>query len=148
EGASYEDGIELVIRGILQSPGFLYVTELGDGASGETVTLTSHEIASELAYVFRGGPPDQELLDAAADESLLTADGREAQVRRLFETPLGRARAIQIVREWLGIDRILQTGKDTTAYPDFTDALRTGYWNETDAFVRGILDSSGGNVRD
>ncbi len=148
EGASYEDGIELVIRGLLQSPGFLYITELGEGSSGETVTLTAHETASELAYVFRGGPPDQELLDAAANGSLLTPEGREAQVRRLFQTPEGRARAIQIVREWIGIDRILQTGKDTTFYPDFTDALRTGYWNETDAFVRGILDSSGGKVSD
>lgn len=147
DGAAYEDGIELVIRGILQSPGFLYLTELGDGG-GASVTLTPFEIAAELAYVFRGGPPDQDLLAAAEDGSLLTPSGREAQVRRLFSSAEGRARAVQIVREWLGIDRILQTGKDNAVYQDFTDALRTAMWQETEDFVSSILDSSDGRVAD
>ena len=67
EGASYEDGIELVIRALLQSAGFLYLTELGNGApdANGVVTLTPHELASSLSYLITAGPPDQPLLDAA-----------------------------------------------------------------------------------
>ena len=35
DGATFNDGIELVISSILQSAGFLYITEIGDGAATE-----------------------------------------------------------------------------------------------------------------
>jgi len=148
EGASYEDGIELVIRGILQSPGFLYLTEIGDGTVDENVvTLTSHEVASELSYTITGGPPDDALLDAAVAGTLDTEDGREAEVRRLFATEAGQAHAVQLIREWLGIDRIAATAKDATIYPDFA-GVRDAMGQETADFVREVLKTTPGTVAD
>jgi hypothetical protein len=148
EGASYEDGIELVIRGILQSPGFLYLTEIGDGtAADDVVTLTSHELASELSYTLTGGPPDNALLEAASAGTLATPEGREAEVRRLFATDAGRTRAIQVIREWLGIDRIYSTAKDTNIYGGFA-GVRDAMGQETADFVREVLDTTPGTVAD
>lgn len=147
EGAAYEDGIELLIRGILQSPGFLYLTEIGAGGSEAVVALTPSEIAAALSYVVTGAPPDDALLQAAADGTLETPEGREAEVRRLFATEAGRARTVRVVREWLGIDRILATSKDANVYPEFA-AVREGMAAETNAFVREVLDTTPGSARD
>lgn len=148
DGAAYADGIELVIRGVLQSPGFLYLTEIGDGTEEDgAVTLTKHEVAAELSYDITGGPPDDELLAAADDGSLDTAEGREAEVRRLFETDAGQARAVQVVREWLGIDRIVATAKDAEIYPNFAD-VRDQMAQETNDFVRAVLSTTSGTVTD
>lgn len=145
EGATYEDGIELLIRGILQSPGFLYLTEIGDGSSGEIVTLTPSELASALSYIVTGGPPDDALREAAANGTLDTPEGREAEARRLFDTEAGRARTVRVVREWLGIDRIVSTSKDANIYPEFAGA-RDAMAAETDAFVREVLATTPGGV--
>lgn len=148
EGGTYEDGIELLIRGILQSPGFLYLTEIGDGTSTEPlIPLTSWELASALSYIITGGPPDDALLAAAANGDLETEEGRAAEARRLFETEAGRARAVRVVREWLGIDRINATAKDANVYPEFAGA-RDSMAEETNAFVREVLAATPGSVED
>lgn len=147
EGATYEDGIELLIRGILQSPGFLYLTEIGDGSPGPIVSLTPSEIAASLSYIITGGPPDDALIQAAADGLLDTPEGREAEARRLFATEAGRARTVRVVREWLGIDRITATSKDANVYPEFAGA-RDAMARETDAFVREVLATTPGGVED
>jgi hypothetical protein len=147
EGATYADGIELTIRGILQSPGFLYLTEIGGGGTDKVVTLTAHELAAELSYTVTGGPPDEALLEAAAAGALATPEGREAEVRRLFTTEAGKARAVQVVREWLGIDRISSTAKDATIYPNFA-AARDSMAKETADFVGEVLSTTPGTVSD
>jgi hypothetical protein len=142
EDASYEDGIELVLRGILQAPGFLYHTEIGPGTPEVDVQLSGFEIASALSYLVTGTPPDATLAGLAAGDGLLDPAAREAQVRRLFATDAGQTRAVQMVQEWLSLDRILQTSKDSTVHPAFGD-LRADMDQETQAFVRSILSSSG-----
>src|SRR6185503_20906589 len=72
---TYNEGIDLVTRGILQSVGFLYVTALGGGGSG-AIKLTNDELASNLSYLVAGSPPDQTLADAGTSGGLATADGR------------------------------------------------------------------------
>jgi hypothetical protein len=49
---------------MLQSPHFLYRSELGTD-SGGTYTLTPHEVASRLSYLLWGTMPDQQLMAAA-----------------------------------------------------------------------------------
>ena len=56
DGATFNDGIELVISSILQSAGFLYITEIGDGAATEFTNLQCG-IAAQLSYLFLGLPP-------------------------------------------------------------------------------------------
>jgi hypothetical protein len=138
---TYNEGIDLVTRGILQSVGFLYVTALGSGGTG-AITLTKDELASTLGYLVAGGPPDATL--TAAD--LSTPDARETQVRRLVATQPGRDRMVRVVREWLGVDRIADTAKDTTVYKDWTTAMRTSMDGESKKFIDEVVQRSTGTV--
>ena len=142
---TYNEGIDLVTRGILQSVGFLYVSALGPGGSG-TLKLTNDELASNLAYLVSGAPPDQTLLDMGTSGGLATADGRETQVRRLLGTQPGRDRMVRVVREWLGVDRITETAKDTTVYTNFTTAMRTSMDTESKKFIDEVVQKSTGTI--
>ena len=91
-GTSYSDGAQAVISAMLQSPYFLYRTELGT-QSGSTFTLTPFEVATELAYLLTGTTPDDTLL-AAADSvaaGSLTAD--------VDDRPAGDAPARHVERD-------------------------------------------------
>src|SRR4029079_2757551 len=148
EGASYDDGIEHVTRGLLQSAGFLYVTELGDGTvrADATVALTPYEIAASLAYLVTSAPPDDELAAKAASGALADPAERVAQARRLFATaPRARDTTVRLVREWLGIDRIDASAKDSLVYPDFADD-KARILAESRDFVRAVAFESTGNV--
>jgi hypothetical protein len=145
DGATYLDGIAHVIRGLLQSAGFLYLTELGDGTQGP-VTLTPYEIASALSYLLTSAPPDDELLAKATAGALSDANEREAQARRLFANdPRAQDTVVRVVREWLGIDGIDGSAKDSLVYPDFAGD-KPQIVAESADFVRAILFQSTGNV--
>ena len=137
--AAYADGIALVTRAMLQSAGFLYLTELGDGTGTDRLVLTPHELASQLSYLITAQPPTEALLAAAESGALDTAEGRLDAARQLIGSgEAAKATILRHVREWLGIDRILETGKDTTVYPDFTPEVRTSMAGEADAFIASI----------
>jgi hypothetical protein len=145
DGYTYNDGIDLLTRILLQSPGFLYLTELGDAGAGAMFTLTTNEIASALAYLLTSGPPDDTLLANAAAGMLATAEGREAEARRLLATPAGHARFVRVVREWLGIDDVAHREKAQSVYPDFAGAAQS-LESESRAFIEEVLYNSTGTV--
>lgn len=143
EGASYADGVALVVQGVLMSPGFLYLTELGETAP----TLSDYEIASQLSYLFVGAPPDDALLQAAAASMLQDPTVREDHARRLLMEQRASLQIARMIEEWLGIDRIADTAKDSNVYPEFA-GLRDAMQHEADAFITEALWKRGGNVND
>ena len=148
EGASYQDGIAHVTRGLLQSAGFLYLTELGSGGARAdgTVALTPSEIAASLAYLITSAPPDAELAARAAAGGLADPGDREAQARRLLSNdPRAKATAVRLVREWLGIDRIETSAKDSLVYPAFEEE-KARIVAESRDFVAAVAFESTGTV--
>ena len=85
----------------------------------------------------RRGPARSALQTAMT--TLGTPDGRETQVRRLLGVQAGRDRMVRVVREWLGVDRITETAKDTTVYSRFTTAARTSIDTETKKFIDEVV---------
>jgi hypothetical protein len=146
DGGNHNEGIDLVARAIVQSPNFLYLTELGEGgAPGAKVTLTGHEMASALAYLVSAAPPDAQLLAAAAAGQLADPAVRDTHVRRLLGAAPARDRLVRVVREWLGIDGIAQIAKDAAVYPNFA-GHRNAMAAESLSFVREVLVSSSASV--
>jgi hypothetical protein len=93
--SAFAKGASLVIRAILQSPHFLYRTELG--AKG--APLTAYEMAAKLSLWLRGTTPSDAVLDAAAGPGGLdTADGAAT----LAGTMLGEATAVAAMRRFHG----------------------------------------------
>ena len=137
---SYSEGISLVVQAITQSASFLYLTELGDDtAAGDSVALTPYELASSLAYLVTGAPPDQELLSAAENGQLSTPEGRLAEMERLAVAGHTVERIVRIVREWLELDRITATDKDSQVYPRFNE-FKEAVIAESYSFVRAVVD--------
>ena len=149
DGAAYNDGIDLIARAVLQSAGFLYVTEIGDGtsapATGAMVTMTPTEIASSLAFLLTSAPPDSTLMAAA--NQLGDPDMREQQARRLLKTPAAQTGLVRLVREWLGIDGIDGIAKDSTVYPKFA-SVKDDMVAESQDFVREVMVNSTGTVNE
>src|SRR5438034_3556 len=76
---------------MLQSPNFLYRTELG----ADKAPLSSYEVAAKLSLWLRGTTPNDTLLDSAAGPGKLdTADGAAT----LAQTMLGEASATAAMR--------------------------------------------------
>jgi hypothetical protein len=138
DGGTFADGIEAVITAALQSASFLYVTELGASPASLEVELGPYEIASTLSYLMIGAPPDDALLAAAAAGTLADAAGREAQARRLLEDPRAKTQMARAVEEWLGIDKLAVTDKDSTVYQEFHD-LRPAMLQETQSFIESVI---------
>ena len=119
-GSSNTDGAQAVISAMLQSPYFLYRSELGAQGSGG-FTLTPFEVATELAYTLTGNTPDDTLLTAAdsvvsAKTSLTSMVDQQAQ-RLLATTSASNATAVMgFMNGWLGLPRLYTTAKDNTVF--------------------------------
>jgi len=121
-GAGFAKGAALVVRAMLQSPHFLYRTELG--ATGEP--LNSYELASKLSFWLLGTTPSDSLLDAVAAGELATSEQLVATARQLLED----ARALNVMRDFHGqllhvasLQDISKTGEpeyDSAINPELT----------------------------
>jgi hypothetical protein len=93
--SAFTKGAALVIRAMLQSPMFIYRTEMG--ATG--TPLTGYEMAAKLSLWLRDTVPSDALLDSAAGPGRLdTADGAVA----LASTMLAEPTAIAVMRKFHG----------------------------------------------
>jgi hypothetical protein len=152
-GDRFATGLSWVARAIVQSPDFLYLTELGDPAvaNGAKTTITSDEIASALSYSVVGLPPDDELVAAAAASQLADADARGAQVARLIAAypDAWQQQMRQFVPQWLGINfGKTEWQKDTDALPMFSASLRSALQTEIDMLIDDWAVSSDGALVD
>jgi hypothetical protein len=129
-GAGFSNGAALVIRAMLQSPHFLYRSELG--ASGEP--LDAYELASKLSFWLLGTTPSDELLDQAASGRFDSVAGIEAAARAMLEGP----RATEIMR---GFHRELYRADavDGAVGGNVTAALRLELKEATDRFFDAVF---------
>jgi hypothetical protein len=131
-------GVEVLVEAMLQSPHFLYRSELGQAPSEGQVRLTEHELAALLSYTFVGGPPDAELA-ALADASTLSAPGTlAAQARRLLAEPAARPTLWEFYRELFEVTSLADAPKDPSVFPEF-EAARADLEASARAFVEHAL---------
>jgi uncharacterized protein DUF1592/uncharacterized protein DUF1595/uncharacterized protein DUF1588/uncharacterized protein DUF1585/uncharacterized protein DUF1587 len=91
--SAFAKGAGLVIRAVLQSPFFVYRTELGDAGT----PLSSYEIAAKLSLWLRGTTPSDALLDSAAVAGKL--DNAEA-VAAIAGTMLEEPAAAKVIDDF------------------------------------------------
>ncbi len=148
EAEDFAGGIRWVIAAMLQSPGFLYRTELGDHVGDGIYQLTAHELASELSYLIVGGPPDA-ALTAAADDGTLLADPEQLakHAERLMKDKSSDVTLHRFVDEWLRIDRLPSVPRDATLYPELTPEIRAAMLGESHRFAAAVF-RDGGSLHD
>jgi len=145
-GAGFANGASLVIRALLQSPHFLYRTELGPAGG----VLTGYELASKLSFWLLGTTPSDALLDVAATGQLDSPDGLVAAATQMLEDP----RAVSVMRDFHG--QLLRAryfdGVSKAGLPEYTPAVNPELSLVSNAFfdrifqqnlgLRGLLTST------
>jgi hypothetical protein len=132
--------IELVVAAMLQSPYFLYRAELGASeGTGAVVPLSAYEIATRLSYLLWNSMPDDALFAAAASGELETADGVEAQARRMLTDARAQGAARNFFVQYLGLAGIEDVGKDGTLHPEWSPAIARKMRREAMEFVDHVL---------
>lgn len=128
--APHRAGMELVLAAMLQSPTFLYRSELGEPTGDGRFALTSFEIASELSYFLWAGPPDDALWAAALADELRDPDQIERHTRRMLASPRARASLDRFTAQWLGVDQLEHVARDPALYAALTPSVRAAMGEE------------------
>lgn len=144
-GATIEEAARFGVYAALESPAFLYRTELGSGA-GTMGALTPHELASALSYFLTDGPPDAPLLDAAARGVLATETQLRAQVDRILATAEARTNLHGAMMGYFAIPALERVVIDTNQNPAWNEGVRNSLYHESELFLRDVL--WGGKVTD
>jgi len=132
--SAFAKGAGLVIRAMLQSPFFIYRTELGDAGT----PLSSYEIAAKLSLWLRGTTPSDALLDTAAVAGKLdTADGVATVASSMLEEPAAAKVLDEFHAELLHFDRYSTITKlDVKGY---SESLNTEYLESSTRFFDKIF---------
>lgn len=136
-----------VVEAILQSPDFLYRIEFGGDVVNGVRRLTGHEMASRLSYFFWGAPPDDLLLEAAANGELDTQDGVRAQAERLLDDPRARRVIEFFFDSYLPIANLTDQARDTELFPTFSPRIGDLQRRETHEFLMKEIFENDGSWR-
>jgi hypothetical protein len=133
--------VRLVIKGLLQSPDFLYRVELGMPSPSDAgaVALSQHELASRLSYLLWNSMPDDELFALADAGQLSTPAAIAAQARRMLDDDRARPALTNFHRQWLQLGQVDSLEKDPTLYPNFDPTVRALMRTETERFLEGVV---------
>ena len=137
KATSFRRGIELSVQAILGSPSFGYRTEFGVAAAPGRVTLTPHELASELSFFLTDGGPDAELLAAADANTLSTPAEIRQQVTRLLQTPRAQTSLTETLMSAWGIANLF--GAQKPNFPEYTPLLQSSMYRETELFLHDVF---------
>ena len=105
---------------MLQSPSFLYRSELGTAAAGASqVALNDWEVAAKLALSITNTIPDDTLLAAAAAGQLHDKTSVATQAKRLLDGSTGTAGLSDLNLQVYRLGAYDGITRDTTAFPDW-----------------------------
>ncbi len=150
--ATFRECIDAVAQAILQSPQLLYVHETGvaDASLPAGVRrLDGYERASRLSYSLWGTTPDATLLEVAETGGLDTADGVQAQAKRLMASPRSTFALDAFVSSWLELDgnshqaSLESAPKSAAAFPFDSPALRSAMRREITALFSQTFNAPG-----
>ncbi len=140
---TFNDGITMLIVGMLNSPNFLYHVEQGEPQGDGTSKLSDYEIAEKLSFFLTGSIPDKALSQAADDGLLQDVQEIRAQAERLIDTQAAKTHAAHMHEQWLELDNVRALTKDETLYPDFNTKIAEGLIEETTQFIQHVIWNDG-----
>ena len=119
---------------VLCSPGFLFLEE-------KPGPLDSYALASRLSYFLWNAPPDDQLLQLAAEGKLQNPAVLRAQTNRLLDSPRSRDFVDAFLDYWLDLRKMVENAPDEKLYPDYylDDMLAESSLQETQLFFSYLL---------
>ncbi len=114
--SKFDEGVDVVLRAMLQAPEFVYRVELGAPTDVPGIfRLDDFEVATRLAYFLWGTTPDDPLLDLAEAGGLASPDEVRAYAEKMLADPRARDRFDRFHAMWLGYFALPHAADLTTA---------------------------------
>jgi hypothetical protein len=128
-------GAQIVVEGMLQSPGFLLRTDAAQSKA--------YERASRLSYFLWNTMPDAALFRSAAAGELDTPEGLETVARRMLKDPKAHQSVDDFLAQWMRFDRLLNTIKDRRSFPQYGPELALAMTEEARRLVSDLVWNNG-----
>jgi hypothetical protein len=137
----FEAGIQSALRVILTSPKFLFRDEPDpEGVEpGSLYALDDWALASRLAFFLWSAPPDEALLELAAQSKLSDERIYDEQVARMLADDRARALVDNFAGQWLYLRNLESARPDVEEFPDFDDNLRQSMRRETELLFENVM---------
>ena len=123
-GASYGDQIAALVMAFLISPNFIFLSDPQASSADSPQAHGAYALASQLSYFLWSGPPDDKLMAAAADGSIVTDAGLAAQAERMLADPRASALVDDFAAQWMQLRQVSTFVPDPSAFPKWTPSLR------------------------
>jgi hypothetical protein len=137
-------GVRQTVAGMLQSPFFLYRTELSTTKLGGGMPLDGYEVASRLSYLFWNTMPDDALFDAAKSGRLLDPEGVREEAARLFDDPRTKSQFRRFHFQAFKVSQYADLDKNTTTFPDWRKEVGGEMQEEALRFLDSVVTNDGG----
>ena len=130
---NYNAGIEFVIAGLLQSPFFLHVVEIGypDPDDPDVRFLSPYELVTRMSFLLTGATPTEEDLDAAERGDLETVTGRKLQAEGMLASVLAPVALRNFFTARFHLDRLEETPKDSLLFPSYNEHVPSSLREES-----------------
>lgn len=138
----YDEGVKWVLIAMLQSPHFLYRSELGVRGENGLFALTPWELATELSYDLLGTTPSRDLLDRVSAGLLADPSDIPLVAAELLADPRAAEAAADFAEVWLDTSELATVSRD-----GLTPELRDRMADDLRARVI-TLTASAGSLRD
>ena len=141
KGASFEAGIEIVLRRILADPEFVFRFEPppDNVAPNQPYRISDTELASRLSFFLWSSIPDDELLNLAIQGKLHQPAVLERETRRMLADDRASALGTNFAGQWLYLRDLKSSNPDGREFPDFDDNLRQAFQRETELLFESVL---------
>jgi hypothetical protein len=141
----FREGVQIVIEGMLQSPQFLYRTEVSPGeVQGGRVALDDWEVASRLSYFIYDSMPDDELFARARQGQLSTPAEIAGQVARMLDDDRAVSKFATFHEQVWQFGRFARIAPDAATFPNLPPDLIDRVGNASSRFVQSVIDDGGG----
>lgn len=129
------EAIGHAFQAVLISPRFLVRIESPRPETSEPYLVDDYELASRLSYFLWSRPPDETLLQLAAQSKLTDPKVLEEQTRRMLADSRSGALVDNFFGQWLELRRVATYVPDKATFPDYNATIR----NAIAAEARGLL---------
>lgn len=134
---------QLLVTRILLSPKFLYRVEGGRVEDDNPAKVDDYDRATLIAYTMTGSMPDA-LLFADARAGELDDDVTAGHIRRLAETPRGKAQMLRFAAQWFRTTALHHMREAPEEYPKLpTPETGASLATEFETFIESTLLGSG-----
>ena len=143
-GTDFQRGVRVTLEAMLQSPKFLYRSEL----SADPKNLDHYEMAARLSFLLANTTPDDLLLRAAETQALGTPDAVATEAQRLLAGEGARETVRDFHHQWLDLDVYAnKLTKDQALYPGVTPDLAPLLQSEVERFVEAVTFEQGRGLK-